>query len=329
MRITDISVRALKGSEKYVTHWDATTPGFGIRVGKRSKTWTVMRGRNRERLTIGRYPDLSVAEARAEAKRLLIAAPEAKAISTTFGLAREEFVEGYQNAGTRYLVTRLLRLHFKAIEKSALSDITDDEISRALAKLSDRPSEQLHAYRTLRAFLRWCTRPPRRYIKHSPMEGYEPPGVDTRRSRTLSDDELVRIWRAAERPVHAIFRLFICWGTRNTETVLLRPQWGLDGVLTIPGEHTKNGRDHAIPVLPLAQFVLDSAPRSATHYFGGRWGEGHMTAHALGKLKAEIMEASGTKDWQIRDIRRTFRSNMARLKVPREVAEAIPPNRRR
>lgn len=145
MRITDISVRALKGSEKYVTHWDATTPGFGIRVGKRSKTWTVMRGRNRERLTIGRYPDLSVAEARAEAKRLLIAAPEAKAISTTFGLAREEFVEGYQNAGTRYLVTRLLRLHFKAIEKSALSDITDDEISRALAKLSDRPSEQLHA----------------------------------------------------------------------------------------------------------------------------------------------------------------------------------------
>lgn len=35
------------------------------------------------------------------------------------------------------------------------------------------------------------------------------------------------------------------------------------------------------------------------------------------------MAASGTKDWTIRDLRRTFRSNMARLKVPREVCEVL------
>jgi len=73
LRLTDISVRALKGSEKYETYWDTQTPAFGIRVGKRTKTWTVMRGRSRERITIGKYPDLSLSDARAEAKKLLAA----------------------------------------------------------------------------------------------------------------------------------------------------------------------------------------------------------------------------------------------------------------
>jgi hypothetical protein len=42
LHLTDIAVRALKPSEGYVTFWDDTTPGFGVRVGKRSKTWTVI-----------------------------------------------------------------------------------------------------------------------------------------------------------------------------------------------------------------------------------------------------------------------------------------------
>lgn len=36
-----------------------------------------------------------------------------------------------------------------------------------------------------------------------------------------------------------------------------------------------------------------------------------------------MQEETGTSDWNLRDIRRTFRSNMARLKVPREVCEVL------
>jgi hypothetical protein len=70
LKLTDLSVRALKGSDTTTYYWDASTPAFGIRVGKRAKTWTVMRGRARERLTVGRYPDMSLTDARKEAKRL-------------------------------------------------------------------------------------------------------------------------------------------------------------------------------------------------------------------------------------------------------------------
>ena len=326
LKLTELSVRALKGSDQYVTYWDTTTPGFGIRVGKRSRTWTIMRGRHRERVTIGKYPDLSLAEARTEAKRQLVADSEPKAISKTFKEAREEFLEEHykdKRPGTKYQVARLLKGYFKNVEAMQLAEVEDTHIKKALDKIAGRPSEQLHAYRAVRTFLRWCTRPPRRYIKHSPMEGYEPPGKDRKGSRILTDAELKAVWEASKSPSHAIFRLLILWGTRNAETCALERIWVNDDVLVIPGEFTKNGRDHSIPILPLAEEVLGQTNGSNQHYFRGRWGRGHLNKNSLGGLKREIMKASGTKGWQIRDIRRTFRSNMARLKVPRDVCEVL------
>lgn len=325
LRLTEISVRALKGSAQYVSHWDDLTPGFCIRVGKRTKTFCVVRGRNRERLSIGKWPGLSVSEARAEAKRLLSAEPESKTASLTFPEARALFLEENYRTGkprTKAEATRLLEKHFADLSKMVLADIDDSHIKKALDKLSGTPSEQLHAYRTARCFFRWATRPPRRYIKHSPMEGYEPPGSDKRGTRILSDDELRAVWEAAGGPSRAVVRLMILWGTRNTETTVLKRSWVMDGVLTIPGEHTKNGRDHAIPICSLAQSILDGCRDSNEYFFSGRW-EGHLTFSGLAKLKKETMADSGTSGWKTRDLRRTFRSNMARLKVSREISELL------
>lgn len=320
LRLTELSVRALKGSDTPTYYWDTTTPAFGVRVGKRAKTWTVIRGRNRERLTIGRYPEMKLSDARTEAKRLLASESSDKPPSITFKDTRTAFIATYDNPRTQYQVKRSLERHFKAIEHMQLAEIGHTEIERQLAKISDRPSEQLHAYRYLRTFFRWALRAPRRYLKHSPMEGYEPPSQDRRGSRILSDDELKAVWKAAQTPPYAIFRLMVLWGTRNTETTLLERKWVVEGVLTIPGRHTKNGRDHAIPVLPLAQDVIKG---NTEYIFPGRWGDGHIHPGALGKLKREVMKASKTSGWQLRDLRRTFRSNMARLGVPRDVCEVL------
>ena len=327
LHLTDITVRSLKPTKSYVSYWDDTTPGFGIRVGLRSKTWTVMRGRSRERLTIGRYGDLSLAEARIEAKKLLSATPEPKTQAIPFATARDQFLtEHYasKKARTKAEAERLLTKHFAGVSKMVLPDIEDTDVKLALDKLASTPSEQLHAYRAVRCFLRWCTRPPRRYIRHSPMEGYEPPSTDRKGTRVLSDDELKAVWKAAGAPPHAVIRLLILWGTRNTETILAERSWaGNRDVLTIPGEHTKNGRDHSIPICPLAQATLDLFPSGGTHFFHSRWGDGHLSFSGLAKAKREVMKASGTTGWQTRDLRRTFRSNMARLKVPREVCEVL------
>ncbi|MFT5173080.1 MAG: hypothetical protein ACI8W7_001248, partial [Gammaproteobacteria bacterium] len=50
-------------------------PGFGLTVGKQTKTFIVMYGTARKLKTLGRYPDKSLADARKQAKRYLVTAP--------------------------------------------------------------------------------------------------------------------------------------------------------------------------------------------------------------------------------------------------------------
>lgn len=322
VHFTDISIRSFKPG----SYWDDATPGFGVRVGRRAKTWTVMRGLQRERITIGRYPDVPLTEARKEAKRLLSTAPVVEPASLRFAQAKVLFLEeNYRECSFRAKdeATRLLTKHFKPLDQKMLPDITDADIKRQLDKLAGTPSEQLHAYRVARCFLRWCTKPPRRYLRHSPMEGYEPPSKDRKRARILSDQELRAVWQAAEGSPHNVVRLLILWGTRQGETAAIEREWATGGVLTIPGSHTKNGRDHSIPLLPLACTVLTSLADQGPHYFPSRWGDSHLSDGAWSKIKREIQVKSGTKNWQLRDLRRTFRSNMARLKVPRDLAEVL------
>lgn len=53
------------------TYYDKTTPAFGLRVGKRRKTWFVVHGRERIQTRIDHYPDCPLAEARKRALVLL------------------------------------------------------------------------------------------------------------------------------------------------------------------------------------------------------------------------------------------------------------------
>src|SRR5205823_128780 len=73
MRLTDIAIRALQAPEKgQRTYFDDTLPSFGVRVSQGgTRTFIVMYGPERIRKTIARYPIISLADARTEAKRIL------------------------------------------------------------------------------------------------------------------------------------------------------------------------------------------------------------------------------------------------------------------
>lgn len=319
--LTDKSIKTYRTGH----YWDDHTPGLGVRVGKHAKTWIIMRGREREKITLGRYPSLSLSDARTEAKKLLSQSPEAKVETVVFREAKTQFVEEHyrdRSPRMKHEANRHLTKHFATLDPKPLPDIDDGHIKTCLDKLKHVPSEQLHAYRVIRCFLKWCTRPPRKFMKHSPMEGYEPPSKDRKGTRTLTDQELKAIWKAADGPTTRVVRLLVLWGTRQTETASTERLWAMNEVLTIPGAYTKNGRDHAIPLLPLAKQELARCP-SGKHYFPSRWGDSHLQDGSWSKIKREIQLKSGTKNWQLRDIRRTFRSNMARLKVPRELCEVL------
>src|SRR5262245_7004648 len=73
MRLTDISVRQLaapvKGQRIY---FDDTLRSFGCRVSQGgTRTFVVQSGFDRQLITIGRYPTITLAAAREEARRIL------------------------------------------------------------------------------------------------------------------------------------------------------------------------------------------------------------------------------------------------------------------
>ncbi|MBF9061382.1 integrase arm-type DNA-binding domain-containing protein, partial [Rhodobacterales bacterium HKCCSP123] len=72
LRLTDLVVKKLPLTDgEQVTYWDESTPNFGIRCARRSKSYVVLLGEKRQRKTLGRYPDLSLADARKHAKLLI------------------------------------------------------------------------------------------------------------------------------------------------------------------------------------------------------------------------------------------------------------------
>jgi integrase len=330
-RLTDISVRALNPpATGQLTVWDKQSP-VGVRVSQGgSKTFIVLVGSGQRR-TIGRVGIISLADARIEAKRVLAEKTlglGGKPSAIKFEAALTLFLEAHyktKRERTKVEIKRLLERHFlPAFRNKGLSEITDADITVQLAKLARTPSEQLHAFRALRTMLRWATRPPHRYLPHSPLEGYTPPSEDRKGKRTLTDIELTKVWRSANASFGAMVRLLILWGARNGEVGRIKRTWIEQGVITIPGSHTKNGREHAIPLLPMARAVLAEQRGNGDYFFPGRWSaDTHFADGSWGKLKRNLDKRSGVSDWQLRDIRRTFRSSMPKLGIRREIAERL------
>lgn len=75
-KLTDLSIRKLpnpvKGSVKY---WDTLTLAFGVRASPNFKSFFVVYGKDRKSVTIGKFGDISLSDARTEAKRLLVHKP--------------------------------------------------------------------------------------------------------------------------------------------------------------------------------------------------------------------------------------------------------------
>ena len=66
-RFTELTVKALPIGK----HFDASTPAFGMRVGKTRRTWIVQRGTDRRIIRVGHWPQMSLSEARTKGKQLL------------------------------------------------------------------------------------------------------------------------------------------------------------------------------------------------------------------------------------------------------------------
>ncbi len=316
VRLTDLTVRSLPEG----VYFDERTPGFGILIGKRSKTWLVVRGRGRVRKSIGHYPAVSLADARKRAL-LALAANEAEQIATpAFSEALSEFKEkhlAHLRPVSAYQIKRVLTRHFSWMKP--LDQITHRDIVQVLDAI-EAPSERAHALKDIRTFFNWCIP---RYLKTSPCVGIKKPPQKSR-DRVLTDDELRKVWKRAEElghPYGTIVQLLILTGQRSGEIAALQWEWVADETISIPASVTKNARATTIPLGQLARQIIAGVPRLGALLFPARgYTDKPFTGFGVRKL---ALDTCGVKGFTHHDLRRTFATNMAKLGVRLEVTEKL------
>ncbi|MDP3074749.1 site-specific integrase [Bradyrhizobium sp.] len=324
---SDVGLRAIEPPAKGTAdYWDTKFKGFGVRVSQ-GGTKTFVLNIHKARRSLGRYGIVSLAEARAEAKRILAQKTlgHTRPQSITFTAAFDAFIaekEKSRRARTIKDYQRLINLHFRF--KGQLSEVKHGDIERRLVRIKSK-SEHNHALQNAKTFFTWAQK--RRYITDNPTVGFSPHKI-ANRARVLTDAELKSIWEATAEPTihNSIVRLLILTGQRKGEIAKLIPAYYSHNQQTIclPSEVTKNGREHTLPIGSTCRSMLASCLSTATtpFLFPAR-GKTDSPFNGWSKSKAALDKACGVKNWRLHDIRRTFRTLHGKLKTPPHIAERL------
>jgi integrase len=287
LRLTDLAVRGLTPPPKgQKTYFEAD--GFGVRVScAGTKTFVVVRGRQRKWTTLGRYPELSLKDARQAAKLILPPPPPdappqcvSEAIAA-FLAAKEQCCRPATVANYRRFLAR--------IDKTVFEDITKSELTYSP-----------HATAAAKAFFNWCIREgitDKNPVQYVPVKYRQ-------RSRVLTDAELKAIWQVDAAPFTDHLKLLILTGQRRSQFSNFEIR---DDRLFFPADIMKGKEDHVVPLLPMARAIAGRLKP-----FKG-WS----------KAKARLDRAVSIRPWVIHDLRRTFSTKMASLRVPLHVTEKI------
>lgn len=328
--LTDMVARTSKprAGTQY-TIWDRSLPGFGLRVGADAKTWTVVVGKERRRVTIGRYPLVGLQVARIEAKRIMLAGALARSqpdiTVVPFSVALEKFIEvrlPQNRPSTVKERKRVLRKHFEPVWKNRLlTEIKKSDINRILDGLIHTPEMANHAFAVIRLFLRWAVR--RGYLASSPCDGLQPPAKSVTRERVLTREELRRVLAAADAlgSFGTIVLLLVLTAQRRGEVASLHSAWinREKMTITLPKRVTKNGREHT---LPLTQLALQLLPQGDGLLFPAR-GHTDRAFNGWSNSMSSLRTASGVEDFTLHDLRRTAATMMAELRIPPHIVERI------
>jgi integrase len=324
-------------------HFDDSLPGFGLRLRRSGdkvlRSWVAQykRAGQTRRVLLGGADLLSAEKARAAARKVLAevalgADPQAKRVErrekdrlTLRGVVTDFLTEKQEAVRPRTLgeLTRYLTgPHFKPLHAMPVDTVSRKDIAVRLVVIK-REHGTVTAQRArtaLSSMYGWAMR--QGLVEHNPTINAGDLPTSKPRERVLSDQELIKIWNACDRPFgyDRIVRLLILLAARREEVGGICWSEIEDGIWTIPAARSKNGRKHELPLLPMAASIIASVPRlvSRQQLFGTR-GTGFG---GWSRCKADLDKRCGVTNWRLHDIRRTVATRMADIGVLPHVIEA-------
>jgi integrase len=303
-------------------YFDETVSGLALRVTKHGvKAWTFLytAGGKRRRMTLGRYPAVSLAKARTMAVEAQTAVasgldPRPKAAMTVGDLV-EAYVSKHTvtlKSGTE-IARRIRRNILPVIGNVPLAELHRRDATRVVDTVIARgaPIEATFVFQDLRSILRWAVS--RGDLDHDPIAGMPGPPAGKPRERVLSDEEIRTLWAALPTTLSPTYQRVICLclltaqrigevaGMRRSELDLGKALWSL------PGSRTKNGHPHLVPLSSAAMEII-AEPEDELVF--GDCPPVNVTS-AIYKAKKRI----GIAQWTPHDLRRTALTGMAKLGV--------------
>jgi integrase len=292
-KLTDRSLDALRPRTGRYEIWDDARKGFGVRVtprGVKSFVWVYHFEGKPRRMTFGTYPRISLADAGvklAEAKQLLdrgvdpgsrlVSERAAERSAETVGDLVAIYLERYARPRKRSASEdeRILRKDvLSRWENRKAKDISRRDVVLLLNEIVDRGAP-IQANRTLtivRRMFRFAIG--QAIIEVSPCDEIERPSAENQGERVLSEDEIRLLWKALETApmepnARRILRAMLATGQRKGELIGL-PEREIDKDLwLLPVSRAKNGREHLIPLSPIAmQILLFPSARNGQPYRG-------------------------------------------------------------
>ena len=322
-----------------VTYRDTKLPGLQLRVSDNgTKTFCLRSNVNRKtvRVTLGRFPKLTVEQARKQAKKQLAVIVTGKnpnqvkkahsAKATTLRQCFDDYKNSRTNikaATIKSYINTLDQYLSDWLDKPLLS-ITRDMVEKRHKTIGEKsPSRANTVMRILRALFEYAHG---KYedengipiILHNPVKRLTHVKAwhkETRRITYINPRDLPEWFQTVSSTtqwldsknaelIRDYLLLILFTGLRRREAAQLRWDW-IDleqKVLTIP--ETKNGHPHTLPLTSFLMCLLQERHSNGSEYiFPGNGKSGHFEEPK--KLIAKIREKTGV-DFTLHDLRRTF-----------------------
>ena len=318
VRFTDAYIKSLKPTASRYELYDANLAGFGIRVSPSgAKSWMAF-SRNMERktrVTLGRYPQMPLGQARQRAMNTLMKMADGEFQRSTkiqlFEHALDDWYKKDQAQNKSFLqVKNAMELHVRpSLKDFKLANIEKRDIIKIIDRIAMKaPTQANRVLAFTKRFFNWCVS--RDLLAISPANGITKAKTEASRDRVLSKDELTAIYSATFEmpyPFGPLLRILTLTGKRLnevagcqwTEINLEEAKWEL------PRDRSKNKTSHVVHLSnPVSkEFATLMNPTNQELVFTTT---GKTPVSGFSKAKKQLDKISGVNDWRLHDLRRTF-----------------------
>ena len=315
VQLTDRFCASAKAKGVQTDYFDAAVSGLALRVTSNgTKAWSLLHGSPRRRVTLGRYPSLSLAAARTRALEV-----KDGRSSGTIAALTETYLRSINGLrSVREIDRRLRRDVLPIIGHVPLSELHRRDVTRVIdAKLKDAPITARRVFEDVRAMVRWAVA--RGDLDYNPLDGLKGPAISKPRTRTLNDDEIRSVWHGLRPDVGRVIRFCLATAQRVGEVAGMQPG-ELDlasKVWVIPAARSKNGYAHQVPLSPLALELIGEVRSTNGSYkplnHSGIWG---VSKNVVADIIWRHQQGSNDgASWTAHDLRRTALTRMAGLGI--------------